>query len=53
MQLSPLYHGVALVRGASFGVWSWSYLGHLAVLVTMGAVGLGVTARRIEKLLLT
>ena len=52
VQLSPLYHGVALVRGASFGEWSWAYVGHLSVLVAMGIVGLAVTARRIERLLL-
>ncbi len=52
VQLSPLYHGVALVRGASFGEWSWAYLGHLGVLLAMGVIGLAVTARRIEKLLL-
>jgi lipooligosaccharide transport system permease protein len=52
VQFSPLYHGVALVRGASFGEWSWAYIPHLGVLVAMGLVGLSVTARRIEKLLL-
>jgi len=52
VQLSPLYHGVALVRGASFGEWSWAYLAHIGVLVSMAVVGLSVTARRIEKLLL-
>lgn len=52
VQLSPLYHGVALVRGASFGEWSWAYPLHVAVLVAMGLVGLSVTAKRIERLLL-
>ncbi len=52
VQLSPLYHGVALVRGASFGEWSWGYLGHVGVLVTMAVTGLSITARRIEHLLL-
>ena len=52
VQLSPLYHGVALVRGASFGDWTWAYFGHLGVLVAMAVVGLSSTARRIEKLLL-
>jgi lipooligosaccharide transport system permease protein len=52
VQLSPLYHGVALVRGASFGEWSWSYLVNVSVLAAMAIVGLTITAKRIEKLLL-
>ena len=52
VQLSPLYHGVALVRGASFGEFSWAYVGHLGVLVLLAVVGLSITARRIERLLL-
>ena len=52
VQLSPLYHGVALVRGASFGEWSWAYLAHIAVLLAMLVGGLAVAARRIERLLL-
>lgn len=52
VQLSPLYHGVALVRGASYGEWTWAYVGHLGVLVGMAVVGVGITARRIERLLL-
>jgi lipooligosaccharide transport system permease protein len=52
VQLSPLYHGVALVRSASFGEWTWACFPHLAVLVAMAVVGLSITARRIERLLL-
>lgn len=52
VQLSPLYHGVALVRGASYGEWSWAYFGHLGVLIAMGLIGISITARRIEHLLL-
>jgi lipooligosaccharide transport system permease protein len=52
VQLSPLYHGVALVRGASLGVASWGIVVHVAVLLTMATVGLSVAARRIETLLL-
>ncbi len=51
-QLSPLYHGVALVRSASYGDWTWAAVPHAAVLVTMALVGLSITARRIERLLL-
>lgn len=52
LQLSPLYHGVALIRGASYGVWEWSYLGHLAFLLAMLALGVVVAARRITALIL-
>ena len=51
-QLSPLYHGVVVVRGLNQGVLSASYLAHLAVFVVMGLAGVTVTARRIDHLLL-
>ena len=53
MQLSPLYHGVALVRGFNLGVFEWAMLGHVAVLVALAAVGLIVTSKRIAAMLLT
>ena len=53
VRLSPLYHGVALVRAANLGEWSINLVGHAAVLIALSAVGLAITARRIEKLLLT
>ncbi len=52
VQLSPLYHGVALVRSANIGEFSWATLGHIAVLVAMTMVGLLVAAKRIRTLLL-
>ncbi|MGB0114554.1 MAG: ABC transporter permease [Ilumatobacteraceae bacterium] len=52
VQLSPLYHGVAVVRGCNLGDLQWSMLGNLAVLVAISFVGLTITARRIEGLLL-
>ncbi len=52
VRCTPLYQGVALLRGLDFGLFGWSLLGHVAYLVAMGAVGLGVTARRLSKLLL-
>ena len=52
VQLSPLYHGVALVRAANLGQLSWSLAAHVAVLVTMAVVGVVVAARRLGKLLL-
>jgi lipooligosaccharide transport system permease protein len=53
VQLSPLYHGVALVRMASFGEWNWSALGHVGVLVALSAAGLAIASRRLGRLLLT
>jgi lipooligosaccharide transport system permease protein len=51
VQLSPLYHGVALVRGACAGVWTTSMLAHIAVLVALSMVALVVAARRLDTLL--
>ena len=31
VQLSPLYHGVELVRSANLGVWGWADLAHVGV----------------------
>lgn len=52
LQLSPLYHGVALVRGVTQGDFAWAYLGHVGVLAAMAIFGLTVTARRLERMLL-
>lgn len=53
VQLSPLYHGVALVRMASFGDWSWTALVHVAVLVALAVIGMVVSSRRLRTMLLT
>jgi len=50
---SPLYHGVAIVRGCNLGVLEWSMLGNIAVLLALSLAGLRFTARRIGGLLLT
>ena len=52
VQLSPLYHGVALVRGANTGTLGVSTLGHAGILVAMAVVGLVIAARRVKVLLL-
>jgi lipooligosaccharide transport system permease protein len=52
VQLSPLYHGVALVRAVNVGHFEWAMLGHVGVLVALALVGLSIAARRIETLLL-
>ncbi len=49
---TPLYQGVALLRGLDFGHFDWAMVGHVAYLSVMGIVGLAVTARRLARLLL-
>jgi lipooligosaccharide transport system permease protein len=50
--ISPLYHGVILIRGLTLGVLEWSMLINVAYLTAMGAIGMWITGRRIEGLLL-
>jgi len=53
VQLTPLYHGIELVRPLTTGVGiGIDLLGHVLYFVGMAALGLSVTARRLEKLLL-
>jgi lipooligosaccharide transport system permease protein len=52
VELSPLYHGVAIERSLLLGTVSPSLLWHVLALVAMGAVGLAVTGRRLSALLL-
>jgi lipooligosaccharide transport system permease protein len=52
VQLSPLYHGVAMCRELNAGAGSWAFVGHTAVLAVLAFGGLALTARRIERLLL-
>ena len=49
---TPLYQGVAMIRGIDAGLLTWSVLGHAAYLLAMGIGGLTVTARRLSVLLL-
>jgi lipooligosaccharide transport system permease protein len=48
----PLQHGIALLRALNAGALDWSLVGHAAYFVGMAAVGLVVTARRLDVLLL-
>ncbi len=52
VQLSPLYHGVELVRSANLGDWGWADLGHAGVLVALAAIGTTIAAKRLGRLLL-
>ncbi len=51
VQLSPLYHGVELLRGFTLGRLEPSMIGHAAFLVVMGAIGTLVASRRVRGLL--
>jgi len=53
VQLTPLYHGVALERALMLGEVGPALLVHVAYLAIMGLVGMVLAARRIEKLLLS
>ncbi len=48
----PLQHGIELMRALNSGALDWSLVGHAAYFVGMAAVGLVVTARRLDRLLL-
>jgi len=53
VQLSPLYHGVELLRSLTLGAFGAGLLVHVGYLLLMGLAGLAVVARRLDKLLLT
>lgn len=48
----PLHHGVVLLRNLDAGVVSWTLAAHAAYFVVMAVVGVIVTARRLDRLLL-
>jgi len=52
VQLTPLYHGVDLIRGLTVGHVGPETLVHVAYLLVMGIVALAIVSRRIDKLLL-
>jgi hypothetical protein len=37
---------------AAFNQWSWSAIGHIAVLIFIAIIGLWITSRRLRALLL-
>jgi lipooligosaccharide transport system permease protein len=52
VQLTPLYHGVDLLRSLTTGHVGPSILIHVAYLLVMGIIGLAIVSRRLDKLLL-
>lgn len=53
IQLSPLYHGVALLRSLTLGTVDVAIVGHIAFLAAMAVAGFLVAGRRLERLLLS
>jgi lipooligosaccharide transport system permease protein len=49
--LTPLYHGVALLRGFTLGAVNLAMLGHTLYLVVLAVVALAVAGRRMNRLL--
>ena len=52
VQLTPMYHGVDLLRSLTTGIVGPGLLVHVAYLAAMGTAGLLVVSRRLDKLLL-
>jgi lipooligosaccharide transport system permease protein len=52
VRVTPLYQGVALLRGTDLGIFDWAMLGHAAYLAALGLAGLVATGRRLSTLLL-
>jgi lipooligosaccharide transport system permease protein len=52
VEATPLYQGVALVRGLTLGAVGPGLLSNVAYLAVMGAVGLAISGRRLRRLLL-
>ncbi|MEV0563913.1 ABC transporter permease [Dactylosporangium sp. NPDC050588] len=52
IELTPLYHGVALLRAITTGSPDWTLLWHVAYLAALAAVGLTMASRRMGTLLL-
>jgi lipooligosaccharide transport system permease protein len=48
----PLYQGIELMRGLCLGIVSASLLWHVLYFLVMAAVGILVTSRRLDRLLL-
>ncbi|MEV8515775.1 ABC transporter permease [Dactylosporangium sp. NPDC051484] len=53
VEATPLYHGVALVRGLCTGSPQWGLVWHAVYLAALAAGGLWLASRRLGKLLLT
>ena len=48
----PLYQGIELMRGLCLGIVSWALLWHVLYFVVMAVIGILLTSRRLDRLLL-
>jgi lipooligosaccharide transport system permease protein len=53
VRCTPLYNAIALMRALMLGTLGWYQVVNVVYLLVMGAIGLAITGRRIDKLLLT
>ncbi len=53
VELTPLYHGVHLLRGLTTGAVGWGLLVDVAFMTGLGLVGMAITSRRLRGLILT
>jgi lipooligosaccharide transport system permease protein len=49
VQITPLYHGIELVRALSLGTLGAGLLAHVAYLAAMSAISLSVATRRLDR----
>ena len=49
VEVTPLYHGIELVRALTTGTVGASLLGHVAYLAAMSAISLSVATRRLDR----
>jgi lipooligosaccharide transport system permease protein len=49
VEVTPLYHGIELVRGLSLGTVDAGLLAHVAYLAAMSAISLSVAIRRLDR----
>jgi lipooligosaccharide transport system permease protein len=52
VQLTPLYHGVDLIRSLALGIVGPQLIVHVVYLLVIGLIGLAIVSRRLDKLLL-
>lgn len=53
VEITPLYHGVSLIRGLTTGLLDASMLVDVGYLLLLGVAGVAIAARRLERMLLT
>ena len=52
VRATPLYNAIALMRGLMLGSVAWTAVASAAYLLAMGLVGMWISGRRVDKLLL-